>query len=241
MGQQGPRESGKTRGGDEGQRPVGADIDPRGLGQLVLPVHRVEGQPDRGALDPPHDPQRDANDHQREVIVADRLEEIEAVEADVEIRHRVDPLDPLGPAEGVAEAFPQQPDDLARGKRADQEVEPLHPEQREAEEQRDQCGGHGPQQHRERHEDTEFLGVERRGVGADPHHHHMAQRPLPGERQQPVGGHQQHVDGQEDQDLLLREAEPVRQRDHGRGQRPPANDMPHGVRHGRRPRTDRWA
>ena len=221
----------------EGKGAVGAQVHARGLGQLVLPVDGVEGQADGAFLDPPEDPEAEDHDSAGEVVIADRFEEIEIVDADREVGHRVDPLDALGPAEGFAEAFPEQADDFARREAADEEVEALHAEEREAEQDGDERRRDAAQQHRDGHEDAEFLGVERAGIGADAHDHHVPERPFAGQREQAIGADQKHVDGQEDEDFLLREAEPVGEQDEG-----DKGDGPEEVfKHGPHSRTGRSA
>ena len=86
---------------------------------------------------PVEDQQRQADDDDAEIVVVDRLEEIDAQTTELDIRKAGDAFDAFRAAEGIGEAFPDQPDDLAGGEGADQKVETLHAEQREAQDEGD--------------------------------------------------------------------------------------------------------
>ena len=173
-------------------------------------------RPDARALDAVENEQRYRHHDKAEIVVVDRIVEIDRQHRDV--GERRNKLDALGSAEqpGQLAPLPHQPDDFACGEGADQEIEPLHAEQGKAqqkgEEGRDRCAD----QHGERHWPGKFLGDERRAIGANTHDHGMGQRPLPGQRQQPVTRDQEHVDHQKDQDFLLRKRNEMRQHDQRR-------------------------
>ncbi len=224
MRQQRPGEPGEEGGDDEGERAVLPSADPDRLGQLVLPMDRVEGEPDRRALEPIHDPDRHRHHHEAEVVVVVGLEEIDAQRSDLDVGEVGDQLQPLGAAEGVAEALPEQADDLTRREGPDQEVKALHAKERKAQDEGDEGRGASAQQHRDRHRHAQTLGEQRAGIGAHTHDHDMTQRPLAGQGQETIADHEQHVDHQEDGDLLLREAQDLRQGEEHRIEQDQAQD-----------------
>jgi len=118
---------------------------------------------------------------------------------------------------------PDQAHDFACGKRADEEIEPLHPKQRKAKQKGEKPGQTGPEKHCQRHRHAHALGQKRARVGADAHDDDMRQRPFAGQCEQPVARHQQDVDGQEDQHLLLRIAQHMGQHDQHRRKHDPCD------------------
>ena len=182
-------------------------------------MNGVEGEPDARALDAVKDEERNRHDDEAEIVVVHRIVEIDRQGLD--IGKGRNELDALRPAEQPSQLapFPDQPDDLARGERADQKIEALHPEQRKAQQKGDQPREGCARQHGQWHGDSEFLGHQRRAVGADAHDHDMGKRPFAGERQQPVARDQEHVDDEKNQELLLRQGHDTRQHDQPRQQK----------------------
>ena len=67
----------------------------------------MEREPDARALDTVEDQEREADDEDAEIVVVDRLEEIDREGAELDVREAGDALDALGPAEGIGEALPR--------------------------------------------------------------------------------------------------------------------------------------
>ena len=211
MGEQRTGEAREERGDDERQCPVLASIDSHRLGERVLPVDGVEGEADPRLLQPVEDDEGNGDDDEAQVVVVDWLEEHHLEAADLDVGNRGYELEAFRPAERLAEPLPAQPDDLAGRERPDEKVERLHPQQRKAQDVGGEGGNAGAQQHRRRDRNAQPLREQRARVGADPHDHHMSERPLTGQGQQPVAHHHQDVDDEKDRNLFLREAEQVRQ------------------------------
>ena len=186
----------------------------------------------RECFDPVEERQRHRDHHEAEVIVAGRVVKDDRAE----VGKRRNQLETLGAAED-AELNPEQADYLARGKRADEEIEALHAEQGEAQDPGERGRGDGAHEHRERHRRAQLLGIQRARVAAHAHDDDVAKRPFAGQREQAVARNQQDVDQEEHRDLLLREGEQMRQRDqNGAGEPDPERpDQP--ARHARAFRT----
>jgi hypothetical protein len=171
----------------------------------------VEGQADPRAFDAIENEKGDCHHDEAKIVVIYRLVEIDRED----VGHWRNALDALRATEqeGEIAPLPHEPDHLARGERADEEVKALHPEQRKTQQEGEKACHGRPEEHGNRDGKLKLLGGQRRCVGADAHDDRVRQGPFAGQRQQAIAADQQHVDDQEDQDLLLREREQMRERD----------------------------
>ena len=113
-------------------------------------MDRVQREAEARVLQPVEDEDRDDHNREREeVIGAGVRRDVEHTEDGERNFRRGNVHNATRPTEGVAEAVPGESDRLARGERADQEVEALHPEQREGQQQREEAGERRRQRRRE--------------------------------------------------------------------------------------------
>jgi hypothetical protein len=76
--------------------------------------------------------------------------------------------------------------DVLRGERGDDEIKPLQPRRRHAEDQADQSGDDAGQRNRKEHRDRQRVGDIGRGEGAEQKERGVADRDLPGKADQDV-------------------------------------------------------
>src|SRR5512134_3792637 len=94
---EGTGEACKEGGDDKGQHAVAEGLHADGFGEFVLPVNGVEGEPDARALDAVKDEERNRDDDEAEIVVIDRIVEIDPKRLD--IGKGRNELDALGAAE----------------------------------------------------------------------------------------------------------------------------------------------
>ena len=173
-------DAGEERRQPERQRAVFGEVDAHDLGGEIMVADRDQ----RAAVARAHQigdqeiADHDIGQHDVEILLVAAQRVAEDRERIGAGRHRA-----AGEPVGAREEIEQ---DVLRGQRRDDEVKPLQPRRRQAEDQPDQRGDDAGERNGEEHRDRQIVGDVGRGEGAEQEERGVADRDLSGEADQDV-------------------------------------------------------